>query len=242
MKDIASRIVLLTTSLMVAGLASVHAASLSGKVTETMDSGGYTYVQVDTGSNQVWAAASRFPVKTGDVVTFSDAMPMKSFHSDSLKRDFALIYFVEDISVAGSVAAGTKLPLGHPDVGTMPAGHPKKAPGMTVKPKLDFSDLKPLKDGTVVASIYADKKKLAGKTVKLRGKVVKYNAGILGKNWVHVQDGTGEAGSNDLLITTQDTTKVGATVVVEGKVALDQDFGSNYKYEVLLEESKLTAE
>jgi len=213
--------------------------SFSGKVTETMNAGTYTYVLVATGTNQFWAAANQFAVKTGDAVTVPAAMPMKDFHSQSLNRDFKLIYFADRIAVNGANADAPKLPAGHPALGAAPVG---AMPAAKVAAKVDFTGLKPAKDGLTVAQIYAGSTNLAGTAVTVRGKVVKYNANILGKNWVHIQDGTGTAGSNDLLLTTTDPAKVGDTVLATGKVAINQDFGSGYKYAVLVETAKVTVE
>ncbi len=220
--------------------------AFSGKVAETMDAGGYTYVLVDTGSNKLWAAASQFAVKAGDQVTVPDAMPMNNFHSKSLNRDFPLIYFTGSITLNGGAAGAAKLPPGHPDIGgaaggQLPAGHPA-LPGKLAPAKIDFTGLKPAKGGQTIAAVFAASAKLAGKTVTLRGKVVKYNADILGKNWLHLQDGTGKAGSDDLLITTTATARTGDTVLVEGKLALNKDFGSGYKYAVMVEDAKVTVE
>jgi hypothetical protein len=107
---------------------------------------------------------------------------------------------------------------------------------------MDFSGIKKAAGGKSVQEIIANKANLNGKEVKLRGKVVKYNPNILGKNWLHVRDGTGSAGSNDLLVTTTDTAKVGDTVLVTGKVATDKDFGANYKYAVMVEDGKVVVE
>lgn len=224
-----------------ASLSAGFAADLSGKVAETMDAGGYTYVLVDTGTNKVWAAATKFAVKTGDAVAVPDSMPMSNFHSDSLKRDFPVIYFASSITVNGGQPGAAKLPPGHPVVGDLPAGHPTK-PNLGAPPKIDFSGLQPLKDGLTVAGIYAGSAKLEGQTVKMRGKVVKFNANILGKNWLHVQDGTGAAKQNDLLVTTAGSAKPGDTVVVEGKVVLNKDVGSGYKYDLLVEDAKVSVE
>ena len=90
--------------------------------------------------------------------------------------------------------------------------------------------------------INTEKAKLGGHQVTVRGKVVKYNAGIMGKNWLHLRDGTGTEGSNDLLVTTTTKVKLGDTVVVTGPVALNRDFGSNYKYAVMIEDAKLVIE
>lgn len=217
----------------------------AGKVTETMDAGGYTYVLVDTSSNKVWAAATKFQVKPGDLVTVPEAMPMTNFHSQSLNRDFPVIYFAGSIMLNG-VNSAAALPAGHPALGggaagDLLAGHPPMA-GKATPLKVDFTGLQPAKDGKTIAEMYAASAKLEGKSVKVRGKVVKYNANILGKNWLHIQDGTGSAGTNDLLVTTAGTAKLGDTVLVQGKVATNKDFGSGYKYSLLIEEAKVLVE
>jgi hypothetical protein len=107
---------------------------------------------------------------------------------------------------------------------------------------MDFSGLKKADGGQTIAEVYANKKSLQAKAVRVRGKVVKYNSEIMGKNWVHLMDGTGTAGANDLTITTADTAKVGDTVLVNGTLALDKDFGYSYKYGVMVENAKVTVE
>jgi hypothetical protein len=89
--------------------------------------------------------------------------------------------------------------------------------------------------GKTVADIFAGKDALAGKSIVVRGKVVKLNTGIMGRNWIHLRDGTGAAGSDDLLVTSQDTVTLGDTVTVTGTVATHQDFGAGYKYDVIVE-------
>ncbi len=91
-----------------------------------------------------------------------------------------------------------------------------------------------------VADLYADKAALAGKQVQVSGKVVKVNTGIMNRNFLHLQDGTGGEGSNDLTITTRQTAKVGDEVVVTGKVSTDVDFGAGYVYPLLMEEAAVT--
>jgi hypothetical protein len=61
----------------------------------------------------------------------------------------------------------------------------------------------------------------------------------MGKNWVHLRDGTGSEGSNDILVTTQNQAKAGDVVTVKGVVRNDKDFGAGYSYKVLIEEAKL---
>jgi hypothetical protein len=93
-----------------------------------------------------------------------------------------------------------------------------------------------------VADVITKHAELKDQVVELRGKVVKYNPSIMGKNWVHLQDGSGSEadGTNDILITTQDTATVDSEVTVTGTVHVDQDFGAGYSYEVLVEDATIT--
>ncbi len=94
---------------------------------------------------------------------------------------------------------------------------------------------------TPIADVWANRKSLAGRTVTVRGKVVKFNGGILGRNWIHLQDGTGKADdqTNDLAVTTTDETKVGDTVTVTGTVGIDRDFTAGYQYPVMIENAHI---
>lgn len=91
-----------------------------------------------------------------------------------------------------------------------------------------------------VASLYQNKASLKGKTVSAKGKVVKVNNGIMGRNFVHVQDGTGGADSNNLIVTSKQTANVGDQVTISGVVAVDRDFGAGYSYPLLIEEASIT--
>jgi hypothetical protein len=247
MKHIESLVIALVSgAILAASQPASGQEKFSGKVADTMDSGGYTYVLVDTGTNKVWAAASQFPVKKGDAVVVPDAMPMTGFHSRTLNRDFDVVYFAGSILVNGAGSNAATLPPGHPAIGgdaggKLPPNHPPVTGGMAPH-KIDFTGLKPAKGGKTVAEIYVGSAKLVGESVTVRGKVVKYNADIMGKNWLHIQDGTGSVGDNDLLITSAGQAKLGDTVLVEGKVAINKDFGSGYKYRVMVEDAKVTVE
>jgi hypothetical protein len=95
--------------------------------------------------------------------------------------------------------------------------------------------------GSSIADVWAKRVALAGKTVTLNGTVVKFNGGILGRNWLHVQDGSGKAadGTHDITVTTDAAAKVGDVITVTGKVAVDKDFGAGYAYKVIVEEAKI---
>ena len=93
-----------------------------------------------------------------------------------------------------------------------------------------------------VEELYAKKEKLNGKKVTVKGKVVKFSPGIMGKNWIHLQDGSGKQGTNDITITTDQNTSVGENISVTGNLVTDKDFGSGYKYEVIIEGATVKAE
>jgi hypothetical protein len=208
---------------------------ISGKVIETTNAANYTYVLIDTGDNKLWAAAPQFAVKLGDSIAIAGAMPMPNYHSKTLNRDFEVVYFTASVKLNGKPLAGgdnsVGLPKNHPPIG-----------GAGARPALDFSGIKKAEGGKNIAEIYAGKAKLTGKPVEVRGKVVKYNGGVMGKNWLHIQDGTGSAPGNDLTVTTASPAKVGDTVLVSGTVATDRDFGGGYRYNLIIEDAKIAVE
>lgn len=93
--------------------------------------------------------------------------------------------------------------------------------------------------GITIAELFENKKDLSGKTVKVKGKVTKVNPEIMGKNWIHLQDGTIYEGEFDLTVTSDVIPEAGSIVTIEGKVALDKDFGYGYTYPIMLEEAKI---
>lgn len=211
--------------------------TVSGEVAETMDASNYTYMRVKTTKGDIWAATAKMPIAVGDKVTVPLESEMRDFHSPSLNRDFPVIYFVSQVSKAGEnpPAGGEAVPqmaVGHGMGGGVSA--PPSGP-VTVKP------MAPPAGGSSIADVWAKRASLAGKTVTINGTVVKFNGGILGRNWLHVQDGSGKAGdgTNDMAVTTDAPAKVGDVITVTGKVAVDKDFGAGYAYKVMLEEAKL---
>jgi len=91
-----------------------------------------------------------------------------------------------------------------------------------------------------VEDLYAKKSDLSGKTVTIKGKVVKFTAGIMGKNWIHVQDGSGGPGTNDITVTTDGFAEVDNNVTITGVLSTDKDFGYGYKYGVIIEDAKVS--
>jgi len=216
-------------------VAPVPAGMVRGKVLESMDAGSYTYAQIDMGTEQRWLAAPKIAVKVGDTVQATEGMAMADFESKTLNRKFDVVYFVSGLDNLSNPAVTAAAPVPTED-------HPQMK--AEAAPAVEDVAVSPVEDGKNIAELYANKDGYDGKEVTLRGKVVKYNANIMGSNFLHIRDGSGQAadGSNDLTVTTKDQVALGDTVVVTGKVALGKDFGAGYAYPVLVEEAKVTVE
>ena len=204
-------------------------SSLTGEVLETRKVDSYTYLLLKTSTGEIWAAVPSAAVSKGARVTIARPMMMENFESKTLNKTFDKIAF----GVLEGPGATTPSPSPH---GTMPAA--KAADGAV---KVDKVAKASGPNAKTVAEVVGGKTALKDKAVVVRGQVVKVNLGILGKNWVHLRDGSGSAadGSNDILVTTKDTTAVGDIVSANGTVRTDVDLGSGYTYAVIIEGAAL---
>ena len=207
--------------------------NISGKVVETMNAAGYTYVCVEKNGKKTWVAVPEMKVTVGSKMSFLPGAVMPNFTSKTLNRTFDSIVFS-----GGPVAAGGQAAPG------MPAGDPTHAGSKANVASLD-KNIKVEKaagdNAYTISEIYAKSTALINKQVAVKGKVVKFSQGIMGKNWVHIQDGSGDQqkGTHNLVATTQDTAAVGDIVTVTGTVAKDKDFGAGYFYKAIIEDAKI---
>ncbi len=208
----------------VAASAAAAAGVVTGEVLEVKDVDIYTYLLLKTKDGETRAAVSKAPVKKGAKVTIENYSVMKNFESKALKKTFPSILF-GNLAESGGAAAAPHATVAAKALDTTPIKVPK-ATGANAR---------------TVAEIVTKSAELKDKPVQVRGKVVKYNAGIMGKNWIHLRDGSGAAanGSDDLLVTTNAEAKLGDVVTVSGVVRVDKDFGSGYSYKVIVEDAKL---
>ena len=210
-------------------------SSLSGKVVETMSSGGYTYVLLEKNGKKTWVAVPQMAVTVGQELALQPGAEMGNFTSRSLKRTFDVIIF----------SGGPVMPQ---QASTAPAGHQSegtKGPGSKAAVASAEKGIKVEKatgpNAYTVGDIFAKGAELDKKTAVVRGKVVKVSEGIMGSNWIHLQDGTGDAGkkTHDLVVTTQELPAVGDVVTMNGTVSINKDFGSGYKYNVIIEKASI---
>ncbi|WP_153115039.1 nucleotide-binding protein [Rhodocyclus tenuis] len=211
-------------------------AVVKGEVLEVREVESYTYLRLKTADGETWAAVGKAPVKKGDKVSIEDVMVMSNFESRSLKKTFPTILF-------GNLAGPNGSPVVNPAAGKSAAAPSALPPGLGKT--IDTSNIKVDKasgaNARTVAEVFGKRAELKDKTVAVRGKVVKFSPDIMGKNWLHLRDGSGSDASknNDLLVTSSASAKLGDIVTAQGVVHLDKDFGAGYAYPVLIEDAKL---
>ncbi len=239
--------------------AGAHAPAfltVSGLVEETLGGGDYTYMRLKTADGEIWAAVTRAGVKEGDKVTVVNAARMDGFESKTLNRKFEKIVFgtlAEEGAAAAPAAAAKGAPAGPPAAAShasqteadmrqqMAARHAAAAAGPADVGKIDVRKAEGAQ-GKTVAELFAQRSELKDKEVAVRGKVVKFTPGVMGKNWIHLRDGSGsrQKKDDDVTVTTGDAAAIGDTILVKGTVRLDKDFGAGYTYTVLIEDAKVS--
>ena len=210
------------------------ASPLAGKVLETMDSGGYTYLYLEKKNGEkVWVAALATPVKVGSQVSFKGGNEMLNFESKSLKRTFDKIIFAEGAMTDNSAKDATTY-KGKSTTGGSKAAAAGKDGKISVSKATGVN-------AYTVEEIFSNSTKLNKKKVVVKGKVVKVSARIMGLNWIHIQDGTGNQAkkNHNLVCTSKEIADVDDVVTISGILAKDKDFGGGYKYTAIVEESTI---
>ncbi|MEZ5084163.1 MAG: GW dipeptide domain-containing protein [Bacteroidales bacterium] len=196
------------------------------EVKEVIQATSYTYLRVHENGLEYWMAVGKHEIEEGAVLYYKDGLEMQNFESKDLNRTFDKIFFVQHIS---------DFPIDVVD----PEQQSVMGQTRPQKPTLDKFDVQvePVEGGISIGNLYLNKANLEGQEVTVRGKVVKVNPSIMNRNWIHLQDGTGDSTHYDLTLTSVDIPKVGEIATYKGIVALDKDFTMGYFYELLLEEA-----
>jgi len=199
----------------------------SFEVVEVIQGNSYTYIKAKENMAEKWMAVSKQEVQTGSVYYYDEALPMNNFHSKEIDRTFDEIFFVNSISTTPLAQAQPKAMEGH-------------------KGKVDIQQnsaitLEKQAGEITVAQIFGNRSNFSEKEVEIRGIVVKVNEQVMGKNWIHIQDGTSDNGNFDLTITSADLPKLNDEITVKGKIILNKDFGYGYTYEVIMEDAKVVS-
>jgi hypothetical protein len=190
-------------------------------VNEILNTEKYSYLHVSESEEKYWIAIPRKEVQVGNTYFYKGGLLKKNFESKEYNRVFETIYLVSDV-------------IPHPLNVVSPETH-------TANEKDDISFV-PVRVASAVGSIklselFSDPEKYNGKLILVTGQCVKVNPMIMGRNWVHIRDGSGE--NLDLTITTTENVSIDAIVSFEGTIALNKDFGAGYRYDVIMETATL---
>jgi len=219
---------IIALSIMIASL--VYAKGMhQGEVMESMNSGGYTYIKVHEKDKSYWIATTEINITKGKEIAFFEEMRMHKFHSKTLNRTFEDILFVSKVQGAREAKSSHK----QQNVHTL----------NTLKSSLEKTKISPYKtkDTLSVEETFLKAKSLAGKIVQIRGKVTKVSPMIMKKNWIHIQDGTGDSHTDDIVFTSdKESAKVGDIVTAKGVLVVDKDFGYGYFYPVIIQEASFS--
>jgi hypothetical protein len=225
--------------------------ALAGKVQETMDGGGYTYVLLKNGAEKVWVAIPLMKVTVGQELDLVPGYELKNFTSKGLNRKFDRIIFSAGVDGKKVRLSPSAIKMAHAGVPMPQPGAKAPAPAAPAPPKAASARAIPISIALVakakgpnsytIAQLYAKKAKLEKKPIVVRGRVIKVTTRILKRNWIHIEDGSGTSAkkNNDLILTTHDLPKEGDLVTVRGTLYNNIDFGSGYRYSLIVQDARV---
>jgi hypothetical protein len=198
-------------------------------VKEVIQVNSYTYLHVLEEGDEKWIAVPTMEAQPDEVYYYQGGAEMRNFFSTELNRTFDVVLFLGGITNANAV---------DPVNGVVDPNAPKKGMKPAKEPTLDqlALDIDSIEGGVRIETLFEKAQQYAGKQVKVVGEVTKFTPNIMGKNWIHFQDGTAFEGNYDLMVTSQEQVAVGDIVIFEGVIAVDKNFGAGYFYKVILED------
>jgi hypothetical protein len=185
---------------------------------EVLNTDRYTYIRVLEDKAEYWVAVSKRDIQIGETYIYERGLLKQNFYSPEFNRTFETVYLVSDLRDRFAVTE---------------AGAQQQPPA----PVEVTGPIKPAAGATPIADIFKNPSKYGGKVIKVTGQCVKVNSMIMNRNWIHLQDGSGN--KLDLTVTTTENIPLGAVVTMEGTLALKKDFGAGYSYDIILEGAKM---
>ncbi|MBX2876316.1 MAG: SH3-like domain-containing protein [Saprospiraceae bacterium] len=195
------------------------------RVKEILNTEKYSYLQVEEQGKEFWVAISKRAVKQGEIYQYKGGLLKKNFFSREFNRVFETVYLVSNIWEKA------ERPSSALEEATA------RINGGQSLPNLEVEKIEPSAGAISLAKLFGNKNAYNGKLVKIRGKCIKINPMIMGRNWVHIQDGSGQA--LELTVTTAEVLRLGDIVSLEGIITLDKDFGAGYRYDIIMEKAVL---
>lgn len=189
---------------------------------ETMTTDRYVYVRVQQGEEEYWVATAKKEIEVGKTYFFKKGLLQTNFKSKEFNRPFDTLYLVSNMVLANH--GGSVINNGD-ELDSSP------------EPQISIGEKIQVEGSIAIAEIVENREKYKNKKVQISGKCTKGNYNIMGRNWIHLKDGSKD--DFDLIITTEDHVEVGQTVTMSGTVHLGVDFGAGYAYDIIIEEGKI---
>lgn len=190
------------------------------KVKEILPASKYLYLLVQENNEEFWIAVRKQDIQIGETYFYNGGLLKTNFKSKEHDKVFDKIYLVTSLVKSNHGDHVNKKKMDLKDTKTV-----KKIKTPEVKGSIKISEL------------VNNQKKYEGKTVQISGRCSKTNPNIMGRNWIHIKDGSMD--DYDLVITSDHFVKEGSMVTIKAKVTLNKDFGAGYKYDLILEDGVL---
>lgn len=188
------------------------------KVLEVLPTEKYIYLKVVENEEEYWVAAGKQNVEVGDRYFFRGGLLKTNFESKEYNRVFEKVYLVSKLVSENH---------GQSSHNNTPSKEIKK-------------DIEKVEGSLLIKEIIEQASALEGKEVQITGECTKLNANIMGRNWIHLKDGSKD--DYDFIITSEQAIPEGHVATLKGTLALNRDFGSGYRYEILIENGTIVYE
>ena len=192
------------------------------KAIEVLQATKYVYVKVKEGDAEYWIATTKQEVNVNENYFYRGGLLKTNFESKEHNRIFDRIYLVSRI-----------IPTDHGSQGNM--ANNESEIDITASDENKSIDLIKMEGSITIKELLDNLAKYDGQVVQISARCVKVNPNIMGRNWVHLEDGT--QGNFDMVATTDIPIPEGNVVTLKGTINLDVDFGAGYRYEVIMEEA-----
>ena len=192
-------------------------------VLEILPTTKYVYLKVEENDEQFWIATIKQKINVGGTYFYKGGLLKTNFESKEHNKIFDKIYLVTSLVQAnhGNDSKDGKIITKETEQKDEPISTSNTSDNIQ-------------KSGSIkIAELVENFKKYEGKTVQISGRCVKINPNIMGRNWIHIKDGSKD--DYDLVITSDTFVKEGSMVTMKATVSLNKDFGAGYKYDLILE-------
>ncbi len=198
----------------------VHAV----KVLEVLPTERYVYLKVIEDGREYWVATSKGHFEVGKDYFYKSGIYKRHFKSTEYNRIFEELYLVSSI-----------VPADHSQMaGAQAEGVAEQATALSSE---EIRKMVEVPGSIKIGELLANPGKYAGKEVQISGLCTKVNPNIMGRNWLHLKDGSKD--SYDFVVTSSTLVPEGHVVTMRGVVAVNKDFGAGYRYELIVENAEI---